>query len=232
MVDSLQRVRVALRLLRGEDIPQVAEIEKEAFPTIWSATPFRRELSNRRASYLVASIPKSQSQNGQDRIPPARISASEAASSRWRLGRLLSSVKNIFPTRIEPEVPVDYHILGYVGMWFMAEEAHITAIAVRGKWRGKGLGELLLIGSIEVAMERPSQVVSLEVRVSNVVAQTLYEKYGFARAGTRRRYYTDNNEDAVIMNTDAINTPLYRQRFKQLKRAYEQRHGEIITALE
>ena len=72
-------------------------------------------------------------------------------------------------------------------------------------------------------MELDAQVLTLEVRASNLPAQALYEKYGFAKVGVRRRYYADDGEDAVVMTTERITSGSYQSMFQQLKQAYTQR---------
>ncbi|ASI36583.1 MULTISPECIES: ribosomal protein S18-alanine N-acetyltransferase [Exiguobacterium] len=89
-------------------------------------------------------------------------------------------------------------IIGFAGLWHIADEGHITNVAVKRTARGLGLGEGLLEELIEVARELGLRAMTLEVRVSNTPARTLYEKLGFLYAGTRKRYYQDNNEDAAI----------------------------------
>lgn len=89
--------------------------------------------------------------------------------------------------------------IGYVGYWLMADEVHISTIAVHPDWRGKGLGELLLLSTIRHAYEHNACLVTLEVRWSNVPAQSLYHKHHFVLVGERKRYYPDNYEDALIM---------------------------------
>ena len=118
-------------------------------------------------------------------------------------------------------------IAGYLGVWFQGNEAHITEIAVREKLRGQGIGELLLIGSLRAALEYGSSVVTLEARVSNFVAQRLYEKYGFKSSGLRKGYYADNREDAVIMTTSPIHTEAYGELFRELQEKYPARWREI-----
>ena len=113
----------------------------------------------------------------------------------------------------------------------MTDEAHVTGIAVRGSHRGRGLGELLLMSSIEMAMRRQSRVVTLEVRVSNRVAQSLYTKYGFDQTGLRKRYYTDNQEDAYIMTTAPIGSPEYSEKFRTLEQSYRERRGNAAIGL-
>lgn len=94
---------------------------------------------------------------------------------------------------------VDGQPVGYAGMWTIVDEAHITNIAVRTAYRGRHLGELLLRRIMEWAMELGMERMTLEVRATNRVAQSLYAKLGFVPAGVRKGYYSDNNEDAIIM---------------------------------
>jgi len=105
-------------------------------------------------------------------------------------------------------------ILGYGGFWFIVDEAHICTLAVHSAWRGRGLGELLLTALIERASEINAAALTLEVRASNVAAQSMYRKYGFIRMGLRKRYYSDNNEDAIIMTTDPISSASFQRRFQ------------------
>ena len=81
----------------------------------------------------------------------------------------------------------------------MIDEAHITNIALLPEYRGRKLGEALLRKIIEVAIERGAKTMTLEVRVSNMIAQSLYRKLGFQGGAIRKRYYTDNHEDALVM---------------------------------
>ena len=217
-----------VRPMRLEDIPQVTQIERECFPTGWTATPFRRELRNRIASYLVAVEARDPFQ--------ADAEAREALSREDRppkplslLQRLGDSIAHILG-REEPEAPsaLPQRVAGFVGVWFMADEAHITVIGTGDHWRRQGIGELLLLASIEMSRARQAHVVTLEVRASNTIAQTLYEKYGFNSAGVRKGYYTDNREDAVIMTTDPIGSIEYEARLMALRMDHEQRWGSSV----
>jgi ribosomal-protein-alanine N-acetyltransferase len=117
---------------------------------------------------------------------------------------------------------------GFAGIWMMAGEAHIINIAVRAEYRREGLGELLLIGLIQKARELNASLITLEVRVSNTVAQRLYAKYAFTERGRRRAYYTDNREDAVIMTLDGPNSPEYVILLSKLKNKYEARWKRAV----
>ena len=89
--------------------------------------------------------------------------------------------------------------VGYIGVWLIAGEGHITNVAVHPDYRGKGIGERLMTAIEDSPKKRGATRMTLEVRVSNDVAQRLYRKLGYIAAGIRRRYYRDNDEDAIIM---------------------------------
>jgi ribosomal-protein-alanine N-acetyltransferase len=193
-----------------EDIPQVLEVDRESYTLPWPASAYRREiLHNRNARYFVL--------RETDDLP-LDGDAVHGDRPKFPFG--------FFRRPARPEgVPPDRTgaILGYAGMWLMLDEAHITTIAMRTKWRGKGLGELLLASLIETAFDVGAHRVTLEVRVSNEPAQNLYRKYGFSQEGVRPRYYSDNNEDAYIMTTTNIRDDGYRARFEDLVKALRTR---------
>ncbi|MCJ8008956.1 ribosomal protein S18-alanine N-acetyltransferase [Lederbergia wuyishanensis] len=93
----------------------------------------------------------------------------------------------------------DGQVAGYCGVWLVMDEAHITNIAVLPEFRGHKLGEALLRKMMSLAKEAGSKTMTLEVRVSNIPARSLYKKIGFNEGGIRKHYYTDNNEDAIVM---------------------------------
>jgi len=107
--------------------------------------------------------------------------------------------------------------VGYVN------EVHIIAIAVRNDYRQMGIGEGLLISTIEMANQLDANVITLEVRVSNKIAQALYKKYGFQIVGTHSKYYSNNDEDATLMSTDDITSAPFQSCFRQLKDAHKQK---------
>lgn len=90
-------------------------------------------------------------------------------------------------------------VVGYAGMWIILDEAHITNIAVHPDYRGRKIGEALLVRLIGAAAAEGAQSMTLEVRAKNEVAQNLYRKFNFAAKGKRRGYYSDTGEDAIIM---------------------------------
>jgi len=108
-------------------------------------------------------------------------------------------------------------VVGFAGLWVMVDEAHVTTFAVHPRWRRRGVGERLLLALVDLAVTRSAREATLEVRLSNMPARRLYEKYGFRPVGIRARYYSDNGEDALIMTTDALASPLMRDRLARLR---------------
>lgn len=97
---------------------------------------------------------------------------------------------------------IDGKVVGYVGIWFVMDEGHITNVAVHSDYRGRKIGDELVKKLVKLCKENNIVSMTLEVRVSNIVAQNLYKKYGFKLAGIRKEYYSDNKEDAMIMWND------------------------------
>ncbi|MCA1037829.1 MULTISPECIES: ribosomal protein S18-alanine N-acetyltransferase [Bacillaceae] len=93
----------------------------------------------------------------------------------------------------------DDAVIGYCGAWIVVDEAHVTNIAVLPEYRGKKLGEALMKKMMEAAKELGAVTMTLEARVTNIAAQSLYRKLGFQNGGIRKNYYTDNQEDAIVM---------------------------------
>ncbi|KIL52220.1 alanine acetyltransferase [Jeotgalibacillus alimentarius] len=90
-------------------------------------------------------------------------------------------------------------IAGYCGMWLVMDEAHITNVAVIPELRGRKIGEKLMVRVMDQLRDEGVTMMTLEVRVSNHIAQSLYEKLGFSKGGIRKNYYSDNGEDALVM---------------------------------
>ncbi len=186
------------------DVPRVVEIERQAYPSTWPSSAYRKELQdNRWAHYIVVR---------DKRIAEERIVGAQE-TERTRKSRL-------FPLSLLSNRPVAQElasIVGFAGLWLMVDEAHVTTIALHPDFRGRGLGELLLVSLIDISYSIGAKWVTLEVRISNYTAQNLYRKYGFREAGLRHRYYSDNQEDALIMWTEEINSLPYKRKFLELK---------------
>jgi ribosomal-protein-alanine N-acetyltransferase len=221
MAKLKQDLCYTIRPMQDRDIPQAVEIDRAAFPIQWphpSYTSFKQELCNRLAHYIVAC------QQIEFVLP---IEETATNKTLWeRLKHLLNPDQTPNGEILSPSRE---YILGIAGFWLMVGEAHITTIAVRDTCRRQGIGERLLISLIDMATQLNAQLVTLEVRPSNEQAQILYQKYGFYKAGVRHRYYTDNGEDAFIMNTDVITSPYFQSHFLELKKAYEQKWDFSVT---
>lgn len=164
--------------LTVEDLPQVAEIEQEAFPTPWPLEAYARELTDNKLAHYLA----------------------------------------LYDDGARPPI-----VAGYAGLWLVFDEVHLTTIAVRDRYRGRGLSEALLTAALDLAVERGAEAMTLEVRVSNRPAQKLYEKYGFEYVGRRPNYYPETHEDALLMTVHGIATPAYQRRLAELKSALRRR---------
>ena len=206
-----------IRYMAKEDIPQVTAIDSEAFPTMWPPVNFHNEMSNKMAHYVVAC-------DGQRFITNPQRTSIQLVPVRSFLG-----IKWPFNSKHHDknkQERVEY-ISGFLGLWVMVDEAHIINIAVREAWRGKGLGELLLISGIDMAIQYNAMVATLEVRTSNLSAQALYIKYGFQQVGMRKAYYTDNKEDALIMTTDILTSNNFQIKFRKLKAEHFHRMANL-----
>ncbi|MDD5494932.1 MAG: ribosomal protein S18-alanine N-acetyltransferase [Dehalococcoidia bacterium] len=218
-----QNTRYHIRRMKDGDIPQVLEIDKDAFPTQWphpTTNSFRLELRNKLAHYFVI-CRENEDGNTPGQPQPGRIK------------RIISFFQRFLDhDRFFGNAYINAsgeYLVGIVGIWMMVDEAHITTIAVRSSYRRLGFGEWLLIVIIDLATSLHAHSVTLEVRVSNTVAQLLYEKYGFTIAGTRKKYYQDNHEDALIMTTDQLSSPVFQSRFQQLKEEHRTRWSHCYT---
>jgi ribosomal-protein-alanine N-acetyltransferase len=212
---NLDGLPYVIEPMQLRDVAEVMEIERLSFPTPWSARAYRYELQeNNLSHYLVARPRKSLAPKEPGFWAGLRrelvLSLSKGAGERLRRS---------FGVVAAPEV----NILGYGGFWLMAGEAHISTIAVRPEWRRRGIGELLLVAMLDRAVELGGDLATLEVRVSNVSAQSLYQRYGFAKVGLRPHYYSDRGEDALIMTTKHLTSAAFQSGFQPLKAELRQK---------
>jgi [ribosomal protein S18]-alanine N-acetyltransferase len=208
-----------------EDVGEVSRVERRCFSNPWPSSAYRRELrSPEQNYYLVLRAFPSDDNDSAGRTSSNGSSSDRVVDGPWIRPRLpLLS----FGRKSPPE-PDGSRLAGFAGMWIMYDEAHITTIGVDPDYRGQGLGELLLVALIDESLRRGATWITLEVRVSNDLAQRLYRKYGFIIQGTRRRYYSDNGEDAYIMWSRSLKDPECLDEIAELKSAILERLGNKL----
>ncbi len=204
--------RYVLRRMRLADIAQVMDIERESFPSMWPQTAYSRELKNPLARYFV--VVEEGSDEGEEEAHPG-------GPLRWLIRRLLRREREKPPTR--------RLIIGLVGVWLMVDQAHVVTIAVREAFRRQGVGALLLLAAMETAFAEKMDATTLEYRKANEPARALYEKFGFLNVGERPRYYSDTNEDAVIMTSPPMSSKSYREKYERLRREFEERWRDVYV---
>lgn len=223
-----RRPSFRLDLMVPDDVPSVGRVERRCFPNPWPASAYRRELQDPVQNHYVVL-----------RAIPAPLDNSDEAASAEQASNGLSPQRSLprrsllplgIGRRHEETQPARSTIIGFAGMWLAFDEAHITTIGVDPDFRGQGLGELLLLSMFDGAIARGSNWLTLEVRVTNVSAQTLYRKYGFTVHGTRKRYYSDNGEDALIMWSRALTDEDVRAELQQHRLALSDRLGSQVIA--
>ena len=211
MIQAQPTVGFALDRMTIADIEEVCRIERRSFSNPWPMSAYRRELRKpERNSYFVL------------RVTPHPVE--ELRDARSTRSRFLETI--IPARRSDPNFEAE-HLAGYVGMWQLYDETHVTTIATDPPYRGRGLGELLLVTAFAEAIARGSSWVSLEVRVSNDGAQALYRKYGMTVYGRREGYYTDNREDALVMWSRSLRDEDYWRELVYLRDALRLRLAGI-----
>ncbi len=136
--------------------------------------------------------------------------------------------KDSFVTELNNKISSYYCILnserkcvGYIGIWKIIDEAHVTNLSVHPDYQNKKLAHRLLLNAIDECYKEKIKYITLEVRVSNEKAIHLYEKFGFKSLGLRKNYYQDNNESALIMWSENIFDKKYRELYNNLKSEIE-----------
>lgn len=137
----------------------------------------------------------------------------------WTRRALEDELINGFSSYIVVEAP-DGRVAGFAGIWFMRDQVHLVTIAVDPPYRRLGLAARMLLNCLEQAREAEMPSVVLEVRESNTSAQALYERFGFRKLGRLRKYYKDDGEDALVMETPSLEDPAQRQLIEELADRY------------
>jgi ribosomal-protein-alanine N-acetyltransferase len=193
-------------VMKLDDIPDVMAIEKSAFPIPWPEQAYRHEILENPNGYFVVARAQLPGAPAHDR-------------NNDSLGR------SLIDRLVGRPATVTRKVVGFAGLWMLVDEGHVSTIASHTDWRGHGVGELLLVTLLREAQRRKAIFATLEVRVSNSIAQRLYLKYGFTEVGRRRRYYQDNGEDALIMTVNNFTQPEYQTQLNALEQQLRARIG-------
>jgi ribosomal-protein-alanine N-acetyltransferase len=201
--------RILIRRMTEADLKQVRRIERAAYGSSLPGTPFERELRNGLAEYLVA-------------IEAPTASDVPAEDHR----SLFDALRRLFSH--DPEE----RVLGFLGVWYTVDQLHVVTVAVDPAEQGRGIAQRLLLECHRLAADAELATIALEVRVSNARAQRLYEWLGFNRAGTLRRYYSDNGEDALVMLTPRLDDAAFEVHVSALRARLLDRFGDWRAASE
>lgn len=201
------------------DVPEVSRVERRCFENPWPSSAYRRELRNARQNYYV--VLRAHPDESYEELSSGRQIGVTPRTGEGFLARL----PLIHLPRRNGMMMDGPHIAGFAGMWCVYDEAHVTTIGVDPHYRGRGFGELLLVALFDEAIRRGAIWVTLEVRVSNDVAQRLYRKYGMSVQTTRKRYYSDNGEDAYVMWSRSMRDPGYLAELDGLRNELRRRLG-------
>lgn len=194
------------------DATAIDHVVREAFGPSAPKSSSARDMKRRNTTYIVATNGNGNGANG-------------SGSGNGIFSERLRSIFYAPFGSMEPQRSSN-NIVGLVGIWTAMDQAHIVVIATHPSERGRGVGELLLIATISEALKIGASNATLEVRKSNLVARSLYRKYGFSDVGIRHRYYHDNREDAIIMSTPSFSDLGYRRSLRSRCIAYFGTRGQ------
>lgn len=169
---------LTVRYMQIRDIPEVLVIDRASFTPAWPERSYRFELNESPVSFMTVLERREE----------------QPITGLRKFFRQLSG-------EYDPTEPMSV-IVGYGGLWKVEEEAHISTIASHPDYRGNKYGEIVLASMVKRAMALKAGYVVLEVRVSNIVAQNLYKKYGFEIRGVKKGYYHHDKEDAYDMRIE------------------------------
>lgn len=133
----------------------------------------------------------------------------------WTTGLFLSELA-LRAARDYSVALLNGEVVGYAGLSYVDDEAHVTNVAVDPSLHGRAIATRLMLRCLEHCAQRGVKNLTLEVRVSNEPAQALYRKFGFAPAGIRKNYYSSPKEDAIVMWAYDIDSDLYQQRVRRI----------------
>jgi ribosomal-protein-alanine N-acetyltransferase len=185
---------IELQPLTEQLLDAAVELDRLCLGQLWTLAGYRRELESPNSNLLVWIDPQH---------PTVQTNPQ-------------SSLLSLIIPHPQP-LEKSPRIIGLGCVWAIVDEAHITVLAIHPDYRGLGLGKGLLWGLLYWGWQQQLKWATLEVRASNQIALSLYQKFGFQEAGRRRRYYQDNGEDALILWRGGLQSPEFEQELNQWK---------------
>jgi len=186
-------VSLKLKFLEAELLPAALELDIQCLGGLWTLEGYQRELDSPNSQLLALTCPVTPGLETDSHTPQIQ--------SQSILQRLV----------------------GLGCLWSVLEEAHITLLAVHPQYRCQGFGQALLHRLLMIARRQQLEWATLEVRESNQVALSLYQKFGFQEVGRRRRYYPDTNEDGLVLWRQGLQLPEFKQALGQWQEQINQR---------
>lgn len=168
-----------------------------------------------------------------DLEPIMAIEPAAFGSHHWSLQSFENELNNASGSYFTATAAHSADLVGYSGFWLIGEEAHITTLAVDPRYQRQYIGERLLINDILEAKKVGARWMTLEVRISNEKAQNLYYKYGFKSLSVRKSYYQDNDEDALVLWTENIETPQFNRLLEkriEIIQSYFQEYSDWLVS--
>lgn len=185
-----------IKHLAPEHLPKAVDLDRLCFGGLWTIEGYRRELDSPNSDLLGLWTWETEgSQSAHNQV----------AAHHPPILQIRARTHHPPPPQVPPI------LIGIGCLWAILEEAHITILAIDPRFQGQGLGQALLWALLKSANRRQLERATLEVRVSNLVALSLYHKFGFKEAGRRKRYYADTGEDAAILWRSGIEKPEFQQ---------------------
>lgn len=196
------------------DASAIDSIVHAAFGNSAPKSSAARDIKRNKTTYIVVTRPPSADPSATNKY----LSMNNAG---WQ-----HRLKSLFYSGNSDPRKIINNVVGLVGIWTALDQAHIVVIATHPNERRRGVGELLVLATITEALKTSAANATLEVRKSNIVARSLYRKYGFNDVGIRHRYYHDNREDAIIMSTPSFSNLEYKRSLIQRWKGYVSVRGK------
>lgn len=199
--------------LIAADIPAVLSLDERCLGGLWTSSGYQRELDSDCSDLfvLVGATTSELIHKRQKRVPvsPEQNDPSSLAAKD-----------------ISEATAADITLLGVGCLWAILEEAHLTTLAVEPTWQGRKLGLLLLCQLLQSGYQRGLTRATLEVRVSNQKALSLYQTFGFKEAGIRKRYYSDGENASILWCSGLQDQVMQTQINQQKERAIAHLHNQ------